>query len=323
MPLDPQVQSYLAQMAGLASPSVASLTPQSARALMEAETRSLGEPPQVGRVENRTIPGPAGEIRIRVTTPEGDGPFPALVYFHGGGWVVGSIATHDALCRAITNAAGVAVVSIDYRLAPEDPFPAAVEDAYAATEWVASRGETIGVDPSRIAVGGDSAGGNLAAVVALLARDRGGPRLAFQVLIYPITNDDLDSPSYREFAEGYLLTREAMAWYWEQYVPGSTNHRRCDPAASPLRAEDLSGLPPALVITAGYDVLRDEAEVYAARMTEAGVAVRLSRHDGMIHGFLRRGAIFDQARKALAEIAEALRTALDSRESPINRIISP
>jgi acetyl esterase len=297
-------------MAELASPPVTALTPQAARALMEAESRSLGAMPRVGRVEDRTIPGPAGEIRVRVTTPDGDGPLPALVYFHGGGWVVGSIATHDALCREITNAAGVAVVSVDYRLAPEHPFPAAVEDAYAATAWVAEHGPTIGIDPARIAVGGDSAGGNLAAVVALKARDEGGggPRLACQVLLYPITNDDLDTASYREFARGYMLTREAMAWYWDQYVPAPGDRR--DPYASPLRAEDLGGLPPALVMTAGYDVLRDEAEAYAARLIEAGTRVQLSRHDGMIHGFLRRTAIFDQGRKALAEVGEMLRSTL-------------
>src|SRR4051794_13750969 len=210
MTLDPQVQAYLAQTAELASPPMLALTPRAARALMEAETRSLGAPARVGRVEDRTIPGPAGTIRIRVTAPEGDGPFPALVYFHGGGWVVGSIATHDAVCRAITRDAGVAVVSVEYRLAPEHPFPAAVEDAYAATAWVAAHGPTIGVDPARIAVGGDSAGGNLAATVALMARDRReeGPRLACQVLVYPITNDNLNTPSYRQYAKGYLLTRE-------------------------------------------------------------------------------------------------------------------
>lgn len=309
MPLDPQVQSYLAQLAGLATPPVSALTPRVARAMMEAETRSMGAPPRVGRVVDRTIPGPSGGIKVRITAPGGDGPFPALVYFHGGGWVAGSLDTHDAVCRAITRESDVAVVSVDYRLAPEAPFPAAVEDAYAATAWVAANGPTIGVDPGRIAVGGDSAGANLSAVVALMARDQGrsGPRLAFQVLIYPITNDDLDTPSYREYAEGYLLSREAMAWYWDQYVPDPGDRRH--PHASPLRADDLSGLPPALVITAEYDVLRDEGEAYAARLSQAGNSVRLSRYDGMIHGFLRRSAIFDQGRKALAEIGEALRVA--------------
>lgn len=309
MPLDPQVRTYLDRMAAPDSPPMSALAPAALRAFMEAETRSLGEPPPVGHVEDRAIPGPGGEIPIRVSTPEGAGPFPALVYFHGGGWVVGSIATHDATCRGLTRAAGVAVVSVGYRLAPEHRFPSAVEDAYAATAWVAAHAASIGVDPARIAVGGDSAGGNLAAVVALIARDRGGPRIALQVLVYPIVGDDLDTPSYREFAVGYLLTRDAMAWYWQQYVPDPDGRRH--PYAAPLRAEDLGGLPPALVMTAGHDVLRDEAEAYAARLARAGVPVKLSRYDGLIHGFLRRSLLFDRAREALDEIAVALRDALN------------
>jgi acetyl esterase len=308
MPLDPQVRAYLERMAALDAPPITSLSPRHARMLMEAEVPSLGPPAEVGRIEDRTIPGPSGVIPIRLTAPAGDAPFPALVFFHSGGWVVGSIATHDGLCRALAAASGVAVVSVDYRLAPEHPFPAAVDDAYAATAWVAAHGAEIGVDGGRIAVGGDSAGGNLAAVVARLARDRGGPPIALQALLYPATDYDLDSPSYCEFADGYLLTREAMAWYWDRYVPAPSGRR--DPSASPLRADRLEGLPPALVITAEYDVLRDEAESYAARLSEAGVDVRMTRYDGMIHGFLRRLALFDRARDALEEVAAGLRSSL-------------
>jgi acetyl esterase len=210
----------------------------------------------------------------------------------------------------LTNAAGVAVVSVDYRLAPEHPFPAAPDDAYAAVAWLAEPANAagLGLDPSRLAVGGDSAGGNLAAVVARRARDRGGPRLALQLLIYPVTDAALDTPSYHENADGYMLTRTAMEWYWDQYVPDLT--RRSDPDASPLRAADLSGLAPALVLTAGHDVLRDEAEAYARRLDAAGVPVRLVRYPGMIHGFLRRYTVFEQGKIALGVVAETLRDAL-------------
>jgi len=276
---------------------------------MELGARMLGRAPEVGRVEDVTIPGPGGPLRVRLTAPGGGGgAVPGLVFFHGGGWVAGSIATHDHLCRAITRDAGVGVVSVGYRLAPEDPFPAAVEDAEAATAWVAGNARGLGIDPARLAVGGDSAGGNLAAVVARRARDRGGPALAFQLLLYPITDAGMNTPSYAENAEGYFLTRAAMAWYWDRYVPDAA--RRLGPDASPLRAGDLAGLPPALVVTAGYDPLRDEAEAYARRLAEAGVAARLAPYPGMIHGFLRRFAASGQGKDALAEVARALREAL-------------
>jgi acetyl esterase len=308
MPVDPQVQDYLTKLAALEPVPMSAVSPAMMRAMMENETRTLGAPPPVARVVERTVPGRASSIPVRITYPDGNGPFPALVYFHGGGWVVGSIDTHDALCRTLTNAADVAVVSVDYRLAPEHCYPAALDDAFSAALWVAAEGATLGIDVRRIAVGGDSAGGNLAAAVALAARDRGGPRIAFQLLIYPITNDDLDTPSYQEYAVGYMLTREAMAWYWDQYVPDERD--RGDPGVSPLRAPSLAGLPPALVVTAEYDVLRDEAEAYAGRLRESGVAARLVRYDGLIHGFLRRTGLFDRARVALDEIAAALCDAL-------------
>lgn len=313
MPIDPQARIFLDQLAAAGIPDAPGQTPGELRAQMEFGARMLGRPPEVGRLEDMTIPGPGGPLRVRLTAPEGrGGAVPGLVFFHGGGWVAGSIATHDHLCRAIARDAGVAVVSVEYRLAPEDPFPAAVDDAEAATAWVAGNARTLGIDPARLAVGGDSAGGNLAAVVARRARDKGGPApalaLALQVLLYPITDADLNTPSYRENAEGFFLTRAAMAWYWDQYLPDVS--RRRDPDASPLRADDLAGLPPALVVTAGYDPLRDEAEAYARRLADAGVAVRLSPYPGMIHGFLRRFAAFEQGNKALAEVARALREAL-------------
>jgi acetyl esterase len=318
MPLDPQVQDYLTKLASLGMDPMSAISPAMARAMMEAETRTLGEPPAVGWIADRTIPGPGpeGEIPIRITFPAGEEKTsnPALVYFHGGGWVVGSIATHDLMCRELANAARVAVVSVGYRLAPEHRYPAALQDAYAAIAWVAANAASIGIDPARIAVGGDSAGGNLAAAVALQARDQGGPRLAYQLLIYPITNDDLDTLSYLEFAQGYMLTREAMAWYWDQYVPEPAARR--DPGVAPLRAADLSGLPPALVVTAEYDVLRDEGEAYARRLEGAGVPTRLVRYEGLIHGFLRRTGLFDRAQAAMEEISAALKSALDPEENP-------
>ena len=304
MPLDPQAKAFLDELSRQSNPSRTAQTPAEARANMRAETPSLGAPPAVAKLEDRTIPGPGGPIRVRISSPGGPGPFPAMVYYHGGGWVIGDIDTHDALCRALTNAAQTVVVSVDYRLAPEHPYPAAVEDAYAAASWVADHSAELNIDRARIAVGGDSAGGNLAAVVALKARDLGAPRLALQVLIYPITDCDFSVRSYLENAEGYMLTRDAMVWFWNHYAPEDA--RRVEPYASPLRAADLSGLPPALVLTAEYDPLRDEAESYAARLAQAGVAVTLTRYPGMIHGFLRRFAVFDQGKAALEQVARAL-----------------
>jgi acetyl esterase len=305
VPLDLKAQAYLEQLARLPGPPMHELSPADARAAMLAGAVALGAGPDVGRVEDRLIPGAAGLLRVRITAPEGPGPFPALVFYHGGGWVVGSIDTHDALCRALTCAASALVVSVEYRLAPEHPYPAGVDDAYAAASWVADHAADLGADAARLALGGDSAGGNLAAVVALKARDQGGPRLALQVLLYPITDYDFETPSYRECAEGYMLTRAAMIWFWDQYL--ADPDRRREPYASPLQAADLKGLPPALVVTAEYDPLRDEAEAYASRLRQAGVPVKLSRYDGMIHGFLRRSAFFDQGRAALDEVAAALR----------------
>ncbi|GAC1475579.1 MAG: alpha/beta hydrolase [Isosphaeraceae bacterium] len=311
MPLDPQAKDLLDQVAAANLPLVPSLTPSEARSLTRIASSTIGRPPDVGRLEDLTIPGPAGPIRARLSAPAKSGVYPALVYFHGGGWVLCDLDSHDVLCRAITNAADIAVIAVDYRLAPEHPFPAAIDDAFAATSWIVANARSLGIDPARIAVGGDSAGGNLAAVVARRARDRGGPPLAFQLLIYPVTDANLDTPSYLENAQGYLLTREAMIWYWNHYVPDPA--MRADPDASPLRARSLAGLPPALILTAEYDPLRDEAEAYARRLAEAGVPTRLSRYPGAIHDFLRRYVQLDQGKAALAEVAEALREALGAK----------
>jgi acetyl esterase/lipase len=226
------------------------------------------------------------------------------VYFHGGGWVVGDLDTHEAICRTLANPASCVVASVDYRCAPECRYPTAAEDAYAATCWIAEHAGELGVDARRLALCGDSAGGNLAAVVPLMARDRGGPRVALQVLVYPVTDCDLDTPSYRENATGYILTREGMRWYWEQYAPGLAERR--EPYASPLRASSLAALPPALVVTAEYDPLRDDGELYARRLAEAGVPVALSRYAGLVHSFFRLTNVLDAARAAVREVADAL-----------------
>jgi acetyl esterase len=306
MPLDPQAKALLDQMPPM--PDFSTLDLALIRAGMSAGVLTTGEPEAVARVENRTIPGPAGEIPVRVYTPAGPGPHPGLVYFHGGGFVLCNLDTHDGICRSLANAAGCVVVSVDYRLAPEHPYPAGPEDCYAATQWVAKNGSELGIDVGRLAIGGDSAGGNLTAVTALLARDRGGPALRFQLMVYPVTDCAFDTPSYRENAEGYFLTTGMMRWFWEKYL---TNPAEAGEAyASPLRAANLANLPPGLCITAGYDPLRDEGEAYAARLREAGVDVRTTRYAGMFHGFLGMTAQLDKAREAVAEAAAALRSAL-------------
>lgn len=307
MPIDPQVQAFLDELTALGAPPLHSLSPEEARRVAAADAHALGPPERMAEVEDRVVPGPGGRIPIRVYTPQVTGPSPVLVYFHGGGWVLGSILTHDATCREIANAAGCTVVSVEYRLAPEHKYPAAVDDAYAATQWVFENADQIGADPHRVAVGGDSAGGNLAAAVCLMARDRASFLPVLQVLIYPIVNYDLNTPSYRENGEGYFLTRETMEWFWECYLRVEEDGRQ--PYASPLRAESFAGLPAALVITAEYDPLRDEGEAYAARLRDAGVPVTLTRYEGMIHAFFRRTAEFDKASAAMQEVSNALKRA--------------
>ena len=305
MPLDRQVELLLQQAARAGGTPMHLQSPDEARATMLAQSAALGKPEAVAKVENRTVPGRDVDIPLRIYTPAAEGPLPGLVFFHGGGWVIGSIDTHDNLCRSIANAASCVVVSVEYRLAPEHKFPAGIEDAYSATCWTAEHADRLGIDRQRIAVGGDSAGGNLAAVVSLMARDRQGPRLALQVLLYPITDRDLDTPSYLKYADGYLLTRDGMAWFWNHYLPeGVSPHL---PYVSPLRAEDLRNLPPALVITAECDPLCDEGNAYAKRLEEAGVPVTLSCYPGMIHGFVRRNRLLDHGQRGLEQVAAALR----------------
>jgi acetyl esterase len=309
MALDPQARAILEQMTAAGNPPIEDVSVEEARQASAAMAEMQGAPEPVAKVEDRNLPGPGGDIPVRIYVPDGKGPLPVLAYFHGGGWVVGGIESSDSLCRTLANAAGCIVVSVDYRLAPEHPFPAAADDAYAATRWIAANAAGFGGDPSRLAVSGDSAGGNLAAVVSLMARDRREPAIRFQLLIYPVTDAACDSPSYSENADGYFLTKAAMRWFWNHYVPNDTD--RMHAYASPLHAGNFADLPPALVITAEFDPLRDEGERYAERLRAAGVPVQLARYDGMIHGFFTMGSVLDQGRTAVARAAAALREALE------------
>jgi acetyl esterase len=312
MALDPQAANVIELVIKSGRPPYHQLSPKDARQMFR-ETRPASTPPapQIGAVRELMAEGSAGPIPLRLYRPAGVADsrrLPVLVYFHGGGWVIGDLETHDVLCRQITAEAGVSVVAVDYRLAPEHKYPAAVDDAWAATRWIVAHAAEFGLDAERVAVGGDSAGGNLAAVVALLARDAGAPRIGLQLLIYPVTDLASESRSYADLADGYMLTRESMRWFRANYL--SQEEDAANWRVSPLRAPSLAGLAPALVITAGYDPLRDEGEAYARRMREAGVTVDAVCFGGMIHGFVPMGRLIDTAFRGVTLIAGALRQAL-------------
>ena len=313
MPLDEQAKAFLRQLEEAGGPPLNEMTPAEARAALAATVESAGEPEPVGNTVNRSIPGPLGDIPIRVYTPEGTGPFPALVYFHGGGWVAGDLEMVDPLCTMLINRAGTVVVSVDYRLAPEHKFPAPLMDCYSATQWVSDNAAKLNVDPRRIAVGGDSAGGNLAAAVSVVARDRGTPDLAFQVLFYPVTNMDYETASYRENGVGYFLTTDMMRWFWGHYLESADVGR--DMRASPLLMQDASGLPPTFVVTAEFDPLRDEGEAYAEKLLEAGNEVTVRRYEGQIHGFVTRCGIMDVGKQAIEDAAAQMHLAFDAKSS--------
>ena len=318
MQLDPQAGAVLERIARANLPPHSRLGPAAVRELYRETRAKLGaSPPEVAHVEALRAAGPSGAIPIRLYRPLGsraDERFPALVYFHGGGWTFGDLDTHDVVCRELGNLARCAVASVDYRLAPEHKFPAAVEDAVAATRWVAHEAEALALDPGRIAVGGDSAGGNLAAVVALAARDEGGPKLAMQVLIYPATDMAADTPSHGEFADGYILTRDAILWSRGNYLRSPDDV--ADWRASPLRARDHSRLPPAYVVTCGFDPLRDEGRAYAERLRAAGVPVTYECFEGMVHGFVTMGGVIAAAHHALYRCAQGLRQAFAHTARP-------
>lgn len=308
--LNPQVEAYLHELSAEGLPPLYRLSLPEARETYRELSVPDGEPEAVDAVTDRSVPGPAGDVPIRVYTPTGDGPHPALVFFHGGGWMLGGLETHDALCRALANASQCVVVATDYRLAPEHRFPAALEDCYAVTRWVAENADAIGATSDAVAIAGDSAGATLAVGVGLLARDRGGPEIGYQVLAYPATDYAFDTDSYEANAQGYFLTRKDMERFWDGYLRSELDGDH--PYASPLRTEDLTGLPPTLVLTCGFDPLRDDGRKLADRLSEAGVRTRHTQYEDMIHGFLTMlsDPELDRAREAIDEIGSAVRTNL-------------
>lgn len=306
MPPDPQTQAILERLKAIDFVLTRNVTPVQARKRQQAlaQLTAHARPEPVAHVKNIAIPGPVGEIPLRIYLPQGQGPFPILLYFHSGGGVLGDLDSEDALCRRLTNLAECLVVSVDYRLAPEYKFPVGQEECYAATRWVATHASSFNGLPSRIAVGGMSAGANLATVVTQMARDRGEPALVFQLLLVPVTDFRLlSTPSLEEYAEGYFLTREDLIWFMNHLLEREEDV--LNPLASPGLAPTLAGLPPALIITAEYDPLRDDGEQYGKRLQEAGVPVVISRRQGAIHGFL----VPNQLNPVLSESAAALRAA--------------
>ena len=305
MPLDHDAEILLKMIREANRPTFESVGAVAARDLYMAGRKALSpDPMPIAETRDVAIPGPGGPIPARLYRSAKNGTLPVLVFLHGGGWVVGNIDSHEAMCRHLANRAECAVLSVDYRMGPEHKFPAAVEDCFAATVWTAGNAAALGVDPGRLAVGGDSAGGNLAAVVSLLARDKRAPRISCQILIYPATDAAMRHDSVARYAEGYVLTRATMRWFYEQYL--RTPDDAADWRVSPLLAPDLSRLPPAYVLTAGYDPLCDEGDAYAARLAAAGVPVTHRRFPGQVHGFVTNGKVIRAAETALDEIAAFL-----------------
>ncbi|MBA3321554.1 MAG: alpha/beta hydrolase [Pyrinomonadaceae bacterium] len=323
------MQAVLDQFAKFGVPPIESLTPTAARnaptfknaaeeMLAESATArvpSVAKPmPQpIGKIDHITIPQQGGDLLARVFTPKGDGPFPVLVYFHGGGWVIANLDVYEPSCRALCNEAECIVVSVAYRQAPEQKYPAAVEDAYAATQWIINNAASLGGDPARVAVAGESAGGNLAAVTCLKARDEGGRMPVAQLLVYPVTDARQNTPSYTEQANAKPLNAAMMKWFWNHYLENESQGQ--EPYASPMMAQSLRGLPPAIVITDELDPLRDEGEAYAKRLADEGVSVDFKRFDGVAHEFFGLAGVVDKATEAVGFAAEGLKKVFETRSS--------
>jgi acetyl esterase len=313
--VEPKTRDFLENLQKQGGSPIYTLSPRDARAVLSNLQASIPVAMPPADIENRTIPGsPNKQISINIVRPRGasDKILPVVVYIHGGGWVLGGFDTHERLVRELANKANVVVVFVNYTPAPDAHYPVQIEQAYAATKWVAENGKSINVDPSRLAVVGDSVGGNMAAAVTLLAKERGGPKIAFQELFYPVTDANFDTPSYKELQDGYWLTRKAMQWFWDNYAPD--NATRKEPTASPLQAtvSQLTGLPPALVIIDEHDVLRDEGEAYAHKLMQAGVPVTATRYLGTIHDFMMLNPISDTTpvRGAIDQASDMLTKAL-------------
>ena len=306
--LDSQVRRFLENLADRAVPPYHLQTVEQARLSLLDQIKSMTNTIHIWQVTDLRADGPAGPIPIRLYRPSAGDALPLIVYFHGGGWVLGNIETHDSIARQLSSSTGFAVASVDYRLAPEHPFPAAVEDAYASLQWLAGRASQLNVDRRRIAVCGDSAGGNLAAVISILARDYGGPQIALQILRYPCVDFGFDTGSYKAFATGYQLSKADMEWYRRLYL--SSRDEWTHPHAAPIHAPDLSGLPPAIVVTAEFDVLRDEGRAYADRLRDSGVDVTYRCFEGLIHGFFGMTASIDKASMAARDLASLIQDAL-------------
>jgi acetyl esterase len=311
MPLDPIVKAFLDQMATVPGPKMWELTPEGARETFNALMDMAGPKDiPIGKVQDIVAKTPTGDVPIRLYTPvaAGSEALPVLVFFHGGGWVIGNINSHDGLCRLFANEGSFKVASVEYRLSPETKFPGAVDDVYGAVEWIEQHASELGVDPNRMAVGGDSAGGNLAAVVTQLAKAKNHPKLSFQMLLFPVTHIGADTPSLHDFDTGYFLERPGLDWFYANYLPAEGDET--DPRASPLLAKDFAGLPPAYVMLAGFDPLHDEGMQYVEKLRAAGVKVQLKDYADMVHDFIYLQAIVPQAHEALASAAKAVAAGL-------------
>jgi len=310
--LHSQTQAYLDQMATTNLPAYWDIGPVESRLRGIDLAKTVPKGPELSKVSDYTITSPAGDIPVRVYYPSTDNDSSVLVWFHGGGWVVGSVQQSDPTCRRLALHSGLVIISVDYRLAPEYRAPAAFDDCYFITEWVAENALELGINLDKLAVGGDSAGSNLAACVAMYARDNNGPKLDHQLLVYPVTDSSMETASYEEMSEGYGLSRQSMEWFWECYVPKDGDISRSDVRVSPAHASDFSGLPSAQVITAEYDPLRDEGEEYGSLLKAADIDVNMYRLDGHLHGFFGNAHIFDATEQVIIKACNILKKSLNT-----------